>query len=77
MRGGRLRPQDAGRQPSAPLASHVQESVNLHLTLGNPSDAKVDAGDKDNHLLVKPQFVFSYNDSRGVPNWVKHFANST
>jgi endonuclease G len=47
-----------------------QESVSPHLTLGDPSGATTSAGDKDNFLLVKPQFALSYNDERGAPNWV-------
>jgi endonuclease G len=48
----------------------VQASVSPHLTLGNPSGATADESDKDNFLLVKPQYVMSYNNSRGGPNWV-------
>lgn len=47
-----------------------QASVSLHLTLGNPSGATTSTGNKDNFLLVKPQYVLSYNDDRGAPNWV-------
>jgi endonuclease G len=54
---------------STPRAVY-QESVSLHLTLGNPSDATTNAGNKDNFLLVKPQFVLSYNNTKGEPNWV-------
>lgn len=48
----------------------AQASVSPHLTLGNPSGATTRTSDKDNFLLVKPQFALSYNDSRGAPNWV-------
>jgi len=48
----------------------AQAPVSLHLTLGNPSGATTNARNRDNFLLVKPQFVLSYNNSRGAPNWV-------
>jgi len=47
-----------------------QESVSVHLTLGNPSDATEDVTNKDNFLMVKPQYALSYNDTKGGPNWV-------
>ena len=44
--------------------------TNPNLKLGNPSNARTDAADKDNYLLIKEQYVLSYNSSRGAPNWV-------
>lgn len=38
--------------------------------LGNPSDATTDLSNKDNYLLVKDQYVLSYNSNKGTPNWV-------
>ncbi|HVF43541.1 MAG TPA: DNA/RNA non-specific endonuclease [Pyrinomonadaceae bacterium] len=49
----------AGGAPASPNAA-----------LGDPSDASPDASNKNNYLLVKPQYVLSYNDERGGPNWV-------
>jgi endonuclease G, mitochondrial len=43
---------------------------NPNLRLGNPSNATTDATHADNYLLVKKQYVLSYNSSRGAPNWV-------
>jgi len=51
------------------LTIAAQESVSVHVTLGNPSDASDDTTNKDNFLMVKPQFVLSYNNSKGGPNW--------
>jgi len=48
---------------------NAQESVSIHLTLGNPSDATKDRSNKNNFLMVKPQFALSYNNSKGGPNW--------
>lgn len=47
-----------------------QESVSIHLTMGNPSSAVADEGSLDNFLMVKPQYALSYNNSKGGPNWV-------
>jgi len=44
-------------------------STDVNLLLGNPSNATADPSNKDNYLLVKPQYTLSYNDSLGVPNW--------
>ena len=54
----------------SPVTLAVQVSVSPHLTLGNPSKATDSAGNKNNFLLVKPQFALSYNNLRGAPNWV-------
>jgi endonuclease G, mitochondrial len=50
----------AGRAPAA----------SPNVALGYPSDATADASNKNNYLLVKPQYVLSYNNDRGGPNWV-------
>ncbi|GAB4022324.1 DNA/RNA non-specific endonuclease [Spirosoma koreense] len=39
-----------------------------NLALGNPSGAS--AGDPENYLLSRPQYVLSYSRSRGIANWV-------
>src|SRR5262245_14117354 len=48
-------------------------SGDIHLALGNPSQAKSDAADPANYLMVKPQFALSYNNKRGTPNWVSYY----
>jgi len=47
----------------------AQESASV-LTLGNPSEATASMSSPDNFLMVKPQYVLSYNDAKGGPNWV-------
>src|SRR2546427_2335377 len=47
-----------------------QESVSIHLTVGNPSGATDDTGNKDNFLMVKDQYALSFNNTKGGPNWV-------
>ena len=44
--------------------------IDLHLTLGNPSDATTEVTDKNNFLMIKSQFALSYNNRKGEPNWV-------
>jgi endonuclease G len=62
-------PKTTGRPAPTPVLA-PQASVSLHLTLGNPSGATDSTRNKDNYLLVKPQFALSYNNERGAPNWV-------
>src|SRR2546421_653907 len=45
---------------------------NVHLIMGNPSNAKHDSNSPDNYLMIKPQFAVSYNDKKGTPNWVSY-----
>lgn len=54
-------PSSVPRQVPSPVSS-------IHLTLGNPSKAA--ATDPNNYLMVKPQYALSYNNSKGIPNWV-------
>ena len=53
----------------------AQSSVSVHLTLGNPSNAGTSS--LNNYLLVKPQYVISYNCGIGRPNWVSWQLNSS
>ena len=46
-----------------------------NLALGNPGGAST--GTPDNYLLVKPQYVVSYNRSRGIANWVSWHLNQS
>ena len=45
-------------------------STNVHLTMGNPSDAVADSQQFNNYLMEKPSFALSYNRDKGTPNWV-------
>jgi endonuclease G len=48
----------------------------VHLTMGNPSDAENDLLMPNNYLMVKPEYTLSYNRERGTPNWVSwHLAD--
>lgn len=41
-----------------------------HYALGNPSNAQNTADSTNNYLIEKPQYVCSYNRSKGISNWV-------
>ena len=47
-----------------------------NLALGNPSNATVNLATPNNYLLVKPQYVMSYNNARGSANWVSWHLSS-
>ena len=40
----------------------------VNLLLGNPSQATTSIDNPDNYLMIKPQYVLSYNRSNGTPN---------
>jgi DNA/RNA endonuclease G (NUC1) len=42
----------------------------VHLALGNPSNAVVDLQQPNNYLMEKPAYTLSYNRDKGTPNWV-------
>lgn len=52
-----------------------QEYVNFsskddNMAMGNPSNASTTDTHINNYLIEKPQFSLSYNNSKGIPNWV-------
>jgi DNA/RNA endonuclease G (NUC1) len=49
----------------------------VHLTMGNPSNAVVDINQPDNYLMEKACYALSYNRDKGTPNWVSwHLDNN-
>lgn len=50
-----------------PIIDDPNPTRDPHLTMGNPSNAGTD---ENNYLLDKPQYVVSYNRSKGTANWV-------
>lgn len=48
-----------------------------HLAMGNPNHAVSSITFPRNYLMVKPQFVHSYNRFSGIPNWVAWHVDST
>ena len=51
--------------------------ISPHLLLGNPSGATKSLKNPDNYLMVKPQFVLSYNQQKSIPNWVSWQLNKS
>ncbi len=52
------------------------ETSDVHLTMGNPSDAIPSFALPNNYLMEKPEYALSYNRDRGTANWVSwHLAN--
>ena len=56
----------------APTAQNPVASAtnNPNLLLGNPSNAASNAASADNYLMVKPQYIVSYNSKTHTANWV-------
>lgn len=48
---------------------------NPNLLLGNPSNAASNIASIDNYLMVKPQYVLSYNSKTHTANWVRNFTS--
>jgi DNA/RNA endonuclease G (NUC1) len=49
----------------------------VHLTMGNPTNAVADINQPDNYLMVKPTYALSYNRDKGTPNWVSWHLDSS
>ncbi len=47
-----------------------------NMALGNPSSASNSISNSENYLMVKPQFVLSYNKKLSTANWVSWHLNS-
>lgn len=55
----------------------TKPSTSANLLLGNPSNAVALVDTPDNYLLVKTQYVVSYNRSKGTPNWASWQLNKS
>jgi endonuclease G len=60
-----------------PKTQQPTQPVSVHLMLGNPSDAMASVANPDNYLMIKPQYVLSYNKRKGTPNWVSWQLNKS
>lgn len=60
-----------------PFGVNSQSTVSVHLTLGNPSGATTSTSNPNNYLLLKPQYVIGYNNSRRISKWVSWQLNQT
>ena len=50
-----------------PIGCSPTDTQNIHFKYGNPSRAN---SDRNNYLIEKPEYVFSYNCQAGIANWV-------
>ncbi|MEG5175416.1 DNA/RNA non-specific endonuclease [Microcoleus sp. B3-D7] len=64
---GREKPRAQKPTAQPPIASATN---NRNLLLGNPSNAAPSVASIDNYLMVKPQYVLSYNSKTKTANWV-------
>jgi endonuclease G, mitochondrial len=56
--------------PVTPTCDATKLPKSEHYQMGNPSSATKDEANPDNYLLERPQYVLSYNNSKGSANWV-------
>jgi endonuclease G len=52
-------------------------TTNVHLTMGNPSNAVTNVLQPNNYLMEKPQYSLSYSRDNGGPNWVSWHLDSS
>ena len=65
------------RMRNQPEVTTTSPKANLDPALGNPSEATTDPNNKNNYLLIKPQYVLSYSNEKGGPNWVAWYLQSS
>jgi endonuclease G len=66
---GREKPR--AQQPKPGTREPISSATNnRNLLLGNPSNAAPSVANIDNYLMVKPQYVLSYNNKTHTANWV-------
>lgn len=56
--------------------SQARNHGSIHLILGTPSPATVDVSNRNDYLMLKPQYALSYNNEKGIPNWVSWQLNA-
>jgi endonuclease G, mitochondrial len=50
--------------------SQARNNGSIHLMMGTPSSVTADPTNKDDFLIVKRQYALSYNNNKGIANWV-------
>ena len=61
----------------ASMAQPVPFSQDIHLVMGNPSNATPNILEPDNYLLQRAGNALSYNRDKGTPNWVSWHLDSS
>lgn len=62
--------------PEAPSGAN-NYSRDVHIALGNPSNAQASSYYYWNYLMKKEQYALSYHSKRGAPNWVSWHLDPT
>lgn len=55
----------------------VTQDDNSNLLFGNPDNATTDINNPNHYLMVKQQYVLSYNNSKLICNWTSWHLNSS
>ncbi|HZT76131.1 MAG TPA: DNA/RNA non-specific endonuclease [Vicinamibacterales bacterium] len=63
-------PQDYSWSFTVASGAPPPESADVHLLMGNPTNATADPNQPTNYLMSKPEYALSYNRDLGRPNWV-------
>ncbi len=64
-------------QPSNPAPGPGNPNEDIHLLLGNPSNAAIRTDSLNNFLMLKGYYSLSYSRDRGTPNWVSWHLQSS
>ncbi|HEX8428323.1 DNA/RNA non-specific endonuclease [Hymenobacter sp.] len=75
--GAASAPSSTAPAPTArpPQATAIVTSRDDNMALGNPSGATASLSFPNNYLMTKPQYTLSYNNQRGISNWVSWHLN--
>jgi|CXWL01.1.fsa_nt_gi endonuclease G len=65
------------KEPARKLNLPPVEARDKNLAMGNPSAATTDPRNEHNYLMRKPEYVLSYNNGTGTPNWVSWHLNAS
>ncbi len=65
-------------ESSVPIEEYcpIGDLAELHLLLGNPSNAQTDINMPNNYLLEMDEYAVSYNRDRAIPNWVSWYLST-
>lgn len=73
LTGGRLNIDDFSISDNSGTGGGGSDTVatrDNNMAMGNPSGATSVSSNMNNYLVVKSQYALSYNNSRGIANWV-------
>ena len=70
LTGGRLNIDDISITDNTGGGTDTIPTRDNNMAMGNPSGATSATTDSNNYLMVKSQYALSYNNSKGMANWV-------